>query len=89
MPVKFLREPKLAREAKTYQGPILPKEIAILEYIVEGKGGSLFQQNGKPRIIVLRIRGRQLYGKDAQEIFVSYLCQFLELLLNLFEFLLS
>jgi len=87
MPGKFLREPKLTREAKTYQGPILPKEIAVLEYVVEGKGGSLFQQNGKPRVIVLRIR--QFYGKDAQEVFVSYLCHLLELLFNLFEFLLS
>jgi len=56
MPGKFLRKPTPTREAKTYQGPILPEEIAVLEYVMEGKGGSLFQQNGEPRVIVLRIR---------------------------------
>ena len=73
---------------KIYQSPILPEEIAILEYVVEGKRGPLFQQYRKPRVVVLRICGRQLDSKDAQEVFVSNFHQLLELVFNLLELLL-
>ena len=77
------------RKMKTYQSPILPEEVAIFEYVVEGKRGSLFQQYGKPRVVALRICGRQLDSEDAQEVVVSDLHQLLELVFDLLEFLLS
>jgi len=57
MAEKSLREPKFMRVRKTYQSPILPEEITVLEYIAEGKTRSLFQQDGEPRVIMLRICG--------------------------------
>jgi len=83
MPEKFLRVPTLMGKIKTYQSPILSEEIAILEYVVEGKRGPLFQQYRKPRVVVLRICGRQFDSKDTQEVVVSDLHQLLKLVFDL------